>query len=83
MRKMNMTTKKSDGKEENSKDGLPDLSLQNDQKTHEASKHHVNFEMPLSAAIDEWWLTNKGDGEPSNKYTITSTGNGNVDISRN
>lgn len=31
--------------------------------------------------ISEWWLTSKGDGVVSNKYSITSTGNGNVDIS--
>lgn len=31
--------------------------------------------------VNEWWLTTKADGVVSNKYSITSTGNGNVDIS--
>jgi hypothetical protein len=31
--------------------------------------------------VSEWWLTAKADGVVSNKYSITSTGNGNVDIS--
>jgi len=31
--------------------------------------------------VSEWWLTTKADGVMSNKYSITSAGNGYVDIS--
>ena len=73
-----------DGRQETySSNGVHDLSIQNDKEVHGPHKGDIShLEIPLSRAIDEWWLTQKQDGPVLNKYTITSTGNGNVDISR-
>lgn len=72
----------SDGRsQEDSEISVHSISLQADQEAHTRIKSAMSFGRSLSDQIDEWWLTEKQDGPVSNKYTITSTGNGNVDIS--
>ena len=61
------------------------VSVQADKETDTGTEGPMNpsfIFLPMSKAIDEWWLTSKEDGNPSDKYSITSTGNGNVDLSR-
>lgn len=72
----------SDGQsEKNSEISFHDLSFQTDKKDDSRNESAMTLALPLVKQIDEWWLTQKQDGPASNKYSITSTGNGNVDIS--
>lgn len=84
MRKKSMKTKTTSDGQKNPEASVHNLQVQEDKADDKASEGPMNpssIFLPLTKSIDEWWLTQKQDGVPSNKYTITSTGNGNVDIS--
>lgn len=84
MKTKNMRKKMNDSGQKNPETSVHHLQVQKDQENGEAAEGPMNPSwvfLPLTKAIDEWWLTQKQDGIPSNKYTITSTGNGNVDTS--
>ena len=65
---------------QNSQTCIHNFSIQADKEAYEKLKGSMSFARPLEEQIEEWWLTQKQDGPKSNKYSITSTGNGNVDI---
>lgn len=69
-----------ESRQKDSEDGVHNLQVQEDKASDSPDESPMMLALPLSKQI-EWWLTHKADGPVSNKYSITSTGNGNVDIS--
>lgn len=73
----------SNGSETNSSASVPNLQIQTNKEDDKANESAINPSFlfkPAVHAMDEW-LSIK-DAPISNKYSITSTGNENVEISR-
>ncbi len=76
--------KKSDGTETCSSSSISNLQVQTNKEDDKRNEGLINpsfIFMPTTYAIDEWLATSTQNNSISDKYTITSTGNGNVDIS--
>lgn len=76
----------SDGSKTSSSASISDLQVQaskEDDKRNESSINNPSFLFkPTTYAIDDWLATSTKNAPISNKYSITSTGNENVEISR-
>lgn len=76
----------SNGSETDSSASVYNLQIQTnkeDDKRNEGSIDNPSFLFkPTIHAIDEWLSTSTKNSPISNKYSITSTGNENVEISR-
>jgi hypothetical protein len=75
-----------DESETNSSPSVFNLQVQTnkeDDKDNEGTINNPSFLFkPAVHAMDEWLSTSKKNAPISNKYSITSTGNENVEISR-
>jgi hypothetical protein len=75
-----------DESETNSSPSVFNLQVQTnkeDDKDNEGTINNPSFLFkPSVHAMDEWLSTSKKNAPISNKYSITSTGNENVEISR-
>jgi hypothetical protein len=76
----------SDESETDSSNSFFDLQISSDKEDDKANESTVKdpsfIFKPTPYAIDEWLATSTKNSPVSNKYSITSTGNGNVEISR-
>lgn len=76
----------SDGSKTRSSSSVSDLQVQTNEendKRNEGTIDNPSFLFkPTTYAIDEWLATSTKNAPISNKYSITSTGNENVEISR-
>lgn len=76
----------SDGSKTRSSTGVSNLQVQTneeDDNRNESAIDNPSFLFkPAVYAIDEWLTTSTKNAPISNKYSITSTGNENVEISR-
>lgn len=82
----NTKTKMSDGSKASSTTGVHNLQVQENQEVDKGNEGAINnpsfLFKPTTHAIDDWLATSTTNSPISNKYSITSTGNGNVEISR-
>lgn len=76
----------SNGSETDSSSSVSDLQVQadkEDDKRNEGTVNNPSFLFkPAIHAMDEWLSTSTKNSPITNKYSITSTGNENVEISR-